>query len=183
MNADTARFLADKHGWSFGCHAYAKALHDNTSAAPEQIISDMDQQRAWMVQNGLGRGARHFALSPATSSPIAEGPVMSAIRERFETCRVNSGYYETSSGMDPLRLRSVLYLSSLGLSTMQTHIDRTAGLGGALIMTIHDVVASGATATAIDTATLTGILDYAASKNMRFMTRDQLWASPLEQAV
>lgn len=85
--------------------------------------------------------------------------------------------------MDPLRLRSVLYLSSLGLSTMQTHIDRTAGLGGALIMTIHDVVASGATATAIDTATLTGILDYAASKNMRFMTRDQLWASPLEQAV
>lgn len=175
--ADMIMF-ADKHGWATSCHAYDSTIHSKDTASIAELEADIIAQRGWFMANGLTEGANHIALGPDFGSPVAEGPKMDLIRKYFASCRTNGGYYETAIPADQLRLRSLLWTSET-LDTLKLHVDRSAVTGGVFILTVHNVDSGPL---AIPSATLSGVLDYAQSKSMRFMTRPQ-WLQSIQQYI
>jgi peptidoglycan/xylan/chitin deacetylase (PgdA/CDA1 family) len=170
------RRAQDKYGWQVSCHAYAQADHDGPSTAG-QMEASFQRQKHWLHANGLHAGVDHLALCPGTGSPVPEGPMMDAIRRSFRSARVNAGFYETAAPGDSLRLRSILF-SGAGnsVANLQTNINAVAGAGGALIFTVHDILAGATDGTsnslpAQAATNLATVLDYAASKGMTFRTR------------
>lgn len=175
ITAAQLRDLQDRHGWSVSCHAYATAAHGSTVNPVDVMEADFQRQKHWLHANGLHSGANHLALCPGTGSPVAAGLMMDAIQRSFESVRVNSGPWETSIPGDPLRLRSKLFVNDTN-ATLQQHIDKAAGAGGAYILTMHDVIAGSTNGTsnglqAIAANNLASVLDYAAGKGMVFRTR------------
>lgn len=171
------RDLQDRHGWAISCHAYSGTAHGSSTANSVDVMEqDFQRQKHWLHANGLHSGADHLALCPGTGSPVPAGPMMEAIQRSFASVRVNSGPYETAIPADPLRLRSKLFVNDSN-GTLQQHIDKTAGAGGAYILTMHDVLAGSTNGTgggslqAIAANNLATILDYAVGKGMVFRTR------------
>lgn len=169
------RTLQDVHGWSMSCHAYAASAHNLNPGTAAQMEQDFQRQKHWLHANGLHSGADHLALCPGTGSPVPSGAMMDAIRRSFASVRVNSGPWDTAIPADPLRLRSKLFVNDTN-GTLQQHIDKAAGAGGAYILTMHDVIAGSTNGTsnglqAIAAGNLATVLDYAIGKGMAFRTR------------
>jgi hypothetical protein len=175
MTAADLRAFQDKYGWQVSCHAYAGADHDGNPSTAAVMEASFLRQKHWLHANGLHAGADHYALCPGTGSPVAEGAMLDAIIRNFRSARVNSGFYETAVPGDPMRLRSILFTGNTN-AQLQANINAVSGAGGALIFTLHDVLAGGTNGTsaglsAMGATNLATILDYAASRGMVFRTR------------
>lgn len=165
----------ERAGHQLASHAYASAFHDNAAATIVEAEADFIAQQRWYDDNGLSFGALDYALCPGTGSPVADSNLKNdALRRRFRSIRVNSGYYETANPSNPYRLRSLLYANDTAVLT--THINKQSVPGGAFIFAMHGVVAgstngtdSGLSAPAINN--LKTALQLAASNGMAFRTR------------
>jgi hypothetical protein len=165
--------LHHAHGWQIACHAHTAAAHDGPTTAA-QMADDLRQQQAWLRSLGLGAGADDLALSPGTGGPAVTPDMLAVIRGGFRSARAFGGFVETVAPADYSRIRSQGFGSGRTNTLIQTDIDACSGPGGAFVLALHDVVAgsvnSGAAMAAGNLAT---VLDYAAGRGMRFLTRGQ----------
>lgn len=170
----------ERAGHELACHAHTAAFHNNTSASAAEAEADFTAQQQWYADNGLTFGLLDYALCPGVGSPVPEGDKMEALRRRFRSVRVNSGFYESTVVAEPHKLRSLLFTGDSN-ANLQTHIDRMSVPGGVFILALHEVIAGSTNGTAsslpaIAINNLRTVLQYAAGKGMAFRTRADLLA-------
>lgn len=149
--------MQDCSGWEVGGHAYTLAAHNAgyETLTAAQVTDEMRFLRAWMLNSGFGLDS--FAYPSGWFSATTDGvPVDRICARYFSTGRsIISEVPETFPPAMPYRVRSLTGITSPGITTGTQAasvtaaggpLDRCANSADWLILTFHQVVASGATA-------------------------------------
>lgn len=170
------RQLQDLHGWEIAGHAYSEAAHNSTNGFADLSLPALDAElqrlRTWMTDNGF-RGADHLSWPKGQSSAEMD----EVAKNYFLTARTIHGGLsvtnETFPPANPMRLRAVSSISSLGVTAanVQTLIDQAFDNQSWLILVFHKITAGAASATTeCSQADFNTIIDYINTKGIAVRT-------------
>ena len=157
-------------GWEVAAHAYTETLHTATGGFTALDAATLDAElrrlRAWFDANHL-RGGDHFAYPQG----LTNDAVRAAVRKYFASARMYTNtYLESLPPGDSHFMRSAGVLASTTTASLTAKIDKAYANNEWLVMTFHDIVASGATGTQYDLANFQTVVNYAASKGIAVRT-------------
>jgi hypothetical protein len=162
-------------GWEIACHAYTAAHHSLTNAYVDLSITDCETdwrlQRAWLLDNGLGRG-RDILAYPNGKWSVGANSMEDRARRYFAVARTID--LVTPSAMppqSPYRLRSAGYAyNTTTLVALKALVDKCVASGGWLNFTFHKLVASPVLSYEYLTSDFNSLVDYVAASGLPVMT-------------
>lgn len=155
--------MAQLNGWEVGGHATTLAIHQAglTALDGDALEAELNAIKGWLQDRGYGGDLFAYPVGAYNA------PVVAAIEKRFAAARSTDGSVkETPYPGTSSRLRSLPVTSAMTPATVQTAIDRAYTNGNHLILTVHDLVASGATGFAWPQASFAQVVDYCATKGI-----------------
>lgn len=154
------------HGWEMAAHALSLDYHPpgllNTQMTEAQLHENFGGIRNWLLDNGFGGGADHYAFPGGAYNR----DVLDIVQQYFASARTiasmatTSGPVETYPPADPHRLRVLNVLDTTATSTVTNAIDRAVAGDHWLILVFHQIVTTPAASTQYSTANFTTVIDH-----------------------
>lgn len=159
--------LQDAHGWEPAGHAFTDAAHNAglTALTAGALETELRSLRDWLKRYGY-RGADLFAYPQGDENAAVRATVGRYFSLARQTVRTPMGLTHLDQ---PLRTRSTSISSAVPdtQASMKVQVDNAYANGTWLIITVHDLVASGASAgTQWLTSDFQGLTDYIATKGI-----------------
>lgn len=152
--------LAQLSGWEVGAHSTTLAVHNAglPALSAAEKAAEMDALKVWLLDRGYA-DLYAYPINAYDTTSVA------AVGKRFTIARTTDGSLkETPYAGNPLLLRSLSLTAGSTVASVQTAIDQAYTHGHHLILTMHDVVATGATGNQF--GGLSAVVDYLATKGI-----------------
>lgn len=147
-----------KAGHEIGCHAGATHTSIDTLTQAQRIAT-FQAQRKYLLDNDLG-----VPESYAYPNGTFDFASLQDVARYFASARtVYSFSMEAACVPDPYRIRSLPLGAGLSLAQAKTLVDQAENW---VVITVHDLVDSGAVGNQWTTADFTALADYIATKNI-----------------
>lgn len=167
LTTDQLNKLHDQHGWEISAHAATIANHNQTNGFQDlteaQLETELKALRAWTARGGwrggdllaYPKGKDNALVRKVAGKYFAAGRLVA--RQPYQTVRADGR---------GLRLRSYsVDAAATSAATLTALIDSAYTNGWWLIITLHDVTASGASAaTEWDVSKVQTVVDYCNTK-------------------
>lgn len=161
--------LHDTYGWEVGAHCYDVSSHAKglPNLTQEQRINEFEAVRSWQKSLGFSSPSHSYPLGThdaATEADVAKYWTASRLA-------ASHGFNETTS---PARRYSIMSenitagATALGAAATKAKADK-----GVLFIMMHAIVESGGDANAVNSATLTAVLDAIAASGCDVVTMEQ----------
>ncbi|WP_257202292.1 polysaccharide deacetylase family protein [Corynebacterium cystitidis] len=131
MSLDQIKELQDIHGWDIGSHGSPRLTDLNT----DQLKEELSGVKKYMEDNGIGRGARHYAYPQGRY----DQSVLDYMRREFDTARTIEHDNESVKPGDPHRLRVFYAGAHIRSDQVQNAVDKAKENKTWLIMVYHRV--------------------------------------------
>jgi peptidoglycan/xylan/chitin deacetylase (PgdA/CDA1 family) len=166
-------------GWDIGLHSWTAADHDIaggfTALTTAQITRNIGRMREYLLNNGFyNPGA--FAYPQGLWDLNTEAALLPTVGSART---VNPLYVETWPPSNRMRLRTKPMADTTTLANITALIDQIKANKEWLILTFHDIVASGPTSTGTTITIFQGIIDYLNTQGVAVRTvADVMAAQP-----
>lgn len=172
LSVEQLKSLQDLNGWDIASHSYT---HSNlTQRAGPEIEDDLVLSKQFLGNNGLYRGAEHFAY------PYGEfdsEDLRSLVKKYYSTARTSHGLVETLPPSDPYRLRVMMVENSTSPEEVSQRVQAAIAGGDWLILVFHRIVGADADqATKYLQSDFEQIVDDIASRGVDVLTVSEVHA-------
>ncbi len=151
-------YNAQNAGWCIGSHSVDHSYL--TSLTEEEINSQLEQSKKYLLDNGLYSGADHFA------SPYGDynETVLKYIKKHYKTHRTTKWGYESIPSADRYQL-SIRQISNTNtLDQFKTMVDEAIEYNGVLILLYHRVHDPADVTISVSTQMFDDMMSYLNSK-------------------
>lgn len=153
--------LQDKHGWDIASHTYN---HVNlTTLNSANVENELILAKAWLLDNGLTKGADHFSYP---NGGFDETTIIPIVKKYYRTARTIANYTETMPPADYYRLRVLLVTNTTPLGTLTAATTQCKNNKEWLIPVFHNLVASPSASTEFSIANFGSYVDDLASQGV-----------------
>lgn len=166
MTLENTRELQNIHYWDIGTHHQTNLTTVGLSAA-ESFIK---KEKQWHVDNGLNRGADHFAIP----NGAFDVDLLSMFRKYFRTVRTIGVTAETFPPADWGRLRIFNVVNTTTTAAVATAVDNARTNKYWLILVFHKIVTTPAISTEYSIADFGTIVDDVAVDGIPVKTVTQM---------
>ncbi|WP_257202947.1 polysaccharide deacetylase family protein [Corynebacterium cystitidis] len=131
MTMEQIKELQNTHGWDIGSHGSPRL----TDLDPGQLKTELDGVKRYMEDNGISRGARHYAYPQGRYDQA----VLNYMRAEFDTARTIEHDNESVNPGDPHRLRVFYAGSHTRPQQVQNAVNKAKENKTWLIMVFHRI--------------------------------------------
>jgi peptidoglycan/xylan/chitin deacetylase (PgdA/CDA1 family) len=142
LTLEQLRQMHSLHGWEIAAHSFLSEAH-STRYPPlteAETVRDFQRIRAWLIDNGFGDGANHFAYPGGWY----DEKTLRQVRRFFASARtVAENVHETLPAGDPYRLRIYNMLNTRSAASIIEEIDKAIASKSWLILVLHEITPPG----------------------------------------